>query len=144
MENVTEELVRQNGNQAAAVIADYAGQGGGGGSTGGISLNEPQATLTFRQATQSDVAKFSHASNIIAVAEINGIIPVIVTSVDNSGSILVSYFLSTGYFGQNSNTSQLRAMYMGAKANTGNPIITTSSLYISDDGTLFGLAGVSQ
>ena len=34
MENVTEELVRQNGNQAAVVMADYASQGGGG-STGG-------------------------------------------------------------------------------------------------------------
>ena len=33
-EKVTEELVRQNGNQAAAVMADYASQGGGG-STGG-------------------------------------------------------------------------------------------------------------
>ncbi len=32
-EKVTEELVRQNGNQAAAVMADYAGQGGE--STGG-------------------------------------------------------------------------------------------------------------
>ncbi len=32
MENVTEELVRQNGNQAAAVMADYAGQSGGGGA----------------------------------------------------------------------------------------------------------------
>lgn len=28
-EQVTEDLVRQNGNQAAAVMADYAGQGGG-------------------------------------------------------------------------------------------------------------------
>lgn len=28
-EQVTEELVRQNGNQAAAVMADYVGQGGG-------------------------------------------------------------------------------------------------------------------
>ena len=35
-EKVTEELVRQNGNQAAAVMADYVGQGGGG-STGGES-----------------------------------------------------------------------------------------------------------
>ena len=35
-EKVTEELVRQNGNQAAAVMADYAGQGGGGGSTSSI------------------------------------------------------------------------------------------------------------
>ncbi len=34
-EKVTEELVRQNGNQAAAVMADYASKGGGGGSTGG-------------------------------------------------------------------------------------------------------------
>ncbi len=34
MENVTEELVRQNGNQAAAVMADYAGQGGGGSTSG--------------------------------------------------------------------------------------------------------------
>lgn len=33
-EKVTEELVRQNGNQAAAVMADFAG---GGGSTGGGS-----------------------------------------------------------------------------------------------------------
>ena len=32
-EKVTEELVRQNGNQAAAVMADYAGQGGGGGGS---------------------------------------------------------------------------------------------------------------
>ena len=32
-EKVTEELVRQNGNQAAAVMADYAGQGGSGGSS---------------------------------------------------------------------------------------------------------------
>ena len=30
MENVTEELVRQNGNQAAVVMADFAGGGGGG------------------------------------------------------------------------------------------------------------------
>ena len=29
-EKVTEELVRQNGNQSAMVMADYAGQGGGG------------------------------------------------------------------------------------------------------------------
>ncbi len=32
-EKVTEELVRQNGNQAAAVMADYAGQGGGAGGS---------------------------------------------------------------------------------------------------------------
>ena len=31
MKNVTEDLVRQNGNQAAAIMADYASQGGGGG-----------------------------------------------------------------------------------------------------------------
>lgn len=35
-EKVTEELVRQNGNQAAAVMADYAAQGGGGSETGVI------------------------------------------------------------------------------------------------------------
>ena len=35
-EKVTEELVRQNGNQAAAVMADYAGQGGGGSTGGGV------------------------------------------------------------------------------------------------------------
>ena len=35
-EKVTEELVRQNGNQAAAVMADYAAQGGGGSSETGI------------------------------------------------------------------------------------------------------------
>ncbi len=38
-EKVTEELVRQNGNQAAAVMADYAGQGGGGGGGGQIVPN---------------------------------------------------------------------------------------------------------
>lgn len=32
-EQVTEDLVRQNGNQAAAVMADYASQGGGGHPT---------------------------------------------------------------------------------------------------------------
>ena len=34
-EKVTEELVRQNGNQSAMVMADYASQGGGGSTVGG-------------------------------------------------------------------------------------------------------------
>ena len=72
MENVTEELVRQNGNQAAAVMADYAGQGGGGGgSTSGIPTIDKNAQLNIvlREPTEEEAAKFN-ARPIIRVADL--------------------------------------------------------------------------
>ena len=46
MENVTEELVRQNGNQAAVVMADFAGGGGGGAITPPIDIDKKAAVFT--------------------------------------------------------------------------------------------------
>ena len=73
-EKVTEELVRQNGNQAAAVIADYAGQGGGGGggSTGGIPTIDKniQPNIVWREPTEEDSAKF-HSHPILRVADLS-------------------------------------------------------------------------
>lgn len=60
MENVTEELVRQNGNQAATVMADYAGQGGGSQGTQGFSY--PVQSLVRRTPTGEDLAKFADPS----------------------------------------------------------------------------------
>lgn len=62
-EKVTEELVRQNGNQAAAVMADYAGQGGGGGSTGGYPYNQPIPLTPTRARTEEDLAKLPQFPN---------------------------------------------------------------------------------
>ena len=72
MENVTEELVRQNGNQAAAVMADYVEQGGGGGgSTSGIPTidKNTQPNIVWREPTEEDLAKFS-TDNIGQVADL--------------------------------------------------------------------------
>lgn len=47
MENVTEKLVRQNGNQAAAVMADFAGGGGSGIVVPElVNLDEPIGTIS--------------------------------------------------------------------------------------------------
>lgn len=78
-EKVTEDLVRQNGNQAAAVVADYAGQGGGGGgSTSGIPTIDKniQPNIVWREPTEEDLAKLAN-SKIVKVADLpNGQVPI--------------------------------------------------------------------
>jgi len=59
-EKVTEELVRQNGNQAAAVMADFAGGGGSGGGGGNLpDYLTLCAEVQFRNPTPEDLAKLS-------------------------------------------------------------------------------------
>ena len=59
-EKVTEELVRQNGNQAAAVMADYAGQGGDGASGGGVPKFSDFAVL--EELTEEEVQLWAAAN----------------------------------------------------------------------------------
>lgn len=91
-EKVTEELVRQNGNQAAAVMADYAGQGGGGGSTSSIPTidKNTQANLTWREPTEEDLAKLNN-SHVALVADLpNGQVPIfLVYVVPNSDDLTI-------------------------------------------------------
>ena len=75
-EKVTEELVRQNGNQAAAVMADYAGQGGGGSTSGIPTIGKnTQANLVFRDPTEEDAAKFNSRPIVKVIDLPNGEIP---------------------------------------------------------------------
>ena len=67
-EKVTEELVRQNGNQAAAVMADYAGQGGSGGSTGGQIV--PNLSIDWGEgdhAPHAVLSRWPQAGDILVV-----------------------------------------------------------------------------
>ena len=81
-EKVTEKLVRQNGNQAAAVMADYAGQGGGGGTSGIPTIDKNiQPNIVWREPTEADLAKFHASSRIVQVADLpEGKLPLLLVS----------------------------------------------------------------
>ena len=142
MENVTEELVRQNGNQAAAVMADYAGQGGGGGSSQGISVSEPASTPVFRSATAEDKAKFPKSGKIVRVAEINGVVPLTIVDAYSASDVVVMHLYGLGFMGGSQSTTPLEAMYKVSRPNTSNPSITSTVYHISDDGSLLGEEGL--
>jgi hypothetical protein len=142
MENVTEELVRQNGNQAAAVMADYAGQGGGGGSTG-ISVAEPVSAPVFRQPTSEDLAKFSKGdAAVVMVAEINGIVPLTIVRAASPIDVVVMHLYGIGYMGERQDRNQLKALYKVSNPTTSDPSITNVVYQISDDGSLLGEEGL--
>ncbi len=144
MENVTEELVRQNGNQAAAVMADYVGQGGGGGgSTGGASGVVIQGGgivngYQIRQATEADVAKFSGDSVGVgdSVIEINGVVPyVLQLNFGNGGPtrmFLLTFLLTSLDLTEH---SVYYAMSGVASPNV-NAEFKINAFIISDDATL--------
>ena len=142
-EKVTEELVRQNGNQAAAVMADYASQGGGGGSSQGISVSEPASAPVFRSATAEDKAKFSKSGGaIIRVAEINGVVPLTIVGASDPTDVIVMHLYGLGFMGGSQSTTPLKAMYKVSNPNTSDPSITSVVYHISDDGSLLGEEGL--
>ncbi len=139
-EKVTEELVRQNGNQAAAVMADYAGQGGGGGgSSQGISVFGPASAPVFRGATAEDKAKFSKSDGVIGwVAEINGVVPLTIVNASDPTNVIVMHLYGLGFMGGSQSTTPLKAMYEVSNPNTSDPPVTSMAYHISDDGSLLG------
>jgi len=138
MENVTEELVRQNGNQAAAVMADYAGQGGGGGSSQGISVSDPVSAPVFREPTSEDLAKFSKGDiAVVRVAEINGVVPLTIVDAPDHTNVVVMHLYGLGFMGESQSTTPLKAVYKVSNPNGGDSIFTVA-YQISDDGSLLG------
>ena len=135
-EKVTEELVRQNGNQAAAVMADYAGQGGGGGGTSGIPTidKNTQPNLVLREPTAEDAAKF-HESPIIQVADLpDGKVPLF--------GVVTAPGAEPGDFG----VFPLTAMGTPTEGDDGYVLYgaadTGMRFWLSEDWTLLGVEGM--
>ena len=131
-EKVTEELVRQNGNQAAAVMADYAGQGGGGGgSTSGIPTidRNTQPNIVWRQPTAEDSAKFK--AGVSRVADLpEGKIPLLLITRDE-GMETVDF---------------MTVLSFSSPVEDNDGIVELAfdhSYLISEDWSLLGMAGVS-
>ena len=87
MENVTEELVRQNGNQAAAVMADYAGQGGGGSIKLYKSMEQSACVYDFFMPKAGDIMFFGFLPQGYSADDPAWVYPFIIKEFDeNSGT----------------------------------------------------------